>query len=85
MDAKHVIMTYLRSYWKVIAILLIVLIAYNAFACWAHARTITPQEAYDHIYNLYPGNEEFAEYVRDRCEKYSCQIDGGGSLIIKDP
>lgn len=77
--------TYIRSYWKVIATVLIVLLAYTVFAYWAHTESITPQEAYDHIYNRYPGNTEFAEYVRERCELYGCRIDGSGSLIIRDP
>lgn len=76
--------TYIRSYWWVIVVMLILLLAYNVLAYWAHTESITPQEAYEHIYDQYPGNTEFAEYVRERCETYGCRIDGSGSLIIRD-
>ena len=76
--------TYIRSYWKVIATLLIVLLAHMAFAYRAHTDSISPQEAYDHIIDQYPGNTDFAEYVRERCEVYGCRIDSRG-LIIRDP
>lgn len=76
---------YIRSYWMLIVALLIALLTYNVLAYWAHTESITPQEAYDHMYNEYPGNTDIAEYVRDRCELYGCRIDGSGSLIIRDP
>lgn len=77
-------MTYIRSYWKVIAVLVVATLVFTAFAYRAHTDSITPQEAYDHIINLYPGNTDFAEYVRERCEVYGCRIDERG-LIIRDP
>lgn len=76
--------TYIKSYWLVIATLLIALLVFNALAYRAHTASITPQEAYDHIINEYPGNTDFAEYVRERCEVYGCRIDSRG-LIIRDP
>lgn len=84
MLTKQVIMIYVRSYWILIAALLIALAMFQALAYWSHTHTITPQEAYNHIINEYPGNTDFAEYVRTRCEKYGCRIDEHG-LIIRDP
>lgn len=85
MDAKHAIKTYLKAYWWVLAILLIALVTYNVLAGWANTSTITPQEAYDHILDQYPGNTGLAEYVLERCEVHGCTIGVDGHVIIRDP
>lgn len=84
MLTKQVVMIYIRSYWMLIAALLIALAMFQALAYWSHTHTITPQEAYNHILNEYPGNTDFAEYVLERCEVYGCRLDDRG-LIIRDP
>lgn len=84
MFTKQMFWTYIKSYWMVIAAIVIALLAFNVLAYQAHTDSITPQEAYDHIINEYPGNTDFAEYVRERCTVYGCRTDGRG-LIIRDP
>lgn len=84
MFTKQMLWTYIKSYWVVIAAIVIALLVFNVLAYKAHTASITPQEAYDHIINEYPGNTEFAEYVRERCTVYGCRIDSRG-LIIRDP
>ena len=84
MLTKQVVMIYIRSYWMVFAAIVIALLVFHALAYHAHTASITPQEAYNHIINEYPGNTDFAEYVRERCEVYGCRLDDRG-LIIRDP
>lgn len=84
MLTKEVVMRYIKSYWMVFAAIVIALVVFQVLAYWAHTYTITPQEAYDHILNQYPGNTDFADYVRERCEVYGCRIDDRG-LIVRDP
>lgn len=84
MFTKQMLWTYIKSYWMVFAAIVIALLAFHALAYQAHTASITPQEAYDHIINEYPGNTDFAEYVRERCTVYGCRIDSKG-LIIRDP
>lgn len=81
---KQVAWIYFRSYWLLIAAIVIGLLVFNALAYQIHTATITPQEAYDYIHDQYPGNTDFADYVRERCEVYGCRIDDRG-LIIRDP
>lgn len=84
MFTKQMVRIYLQSYWMLIAALLIALLVFTALGYAADSHSITPQEAYDHILNEYPGNTDFAEYARTRCEVYGCRIDSRG-LIIRDP
>lgn len=84
MLTEQVFRIYIRSYWWVLAAIVIALLAFQTLAYWSHTHSITPQEAYDHIQEQYPGNTDFAEYVRERCEVYGCRIDDRG-LIIRDP
>lgn len=81
---KQVAWIYIRSYWMLIAALLIGALVFESLAYLAHTNSIDPQEAYDHILNQYPGNTDFADYVRERCEVYGCRIDDRG-LIVRDP
>ena len=84
MLTKQVAWIYVRSYWMVVAAIVIGLLVFNALAYQVHTATITPQEAYDYIHDQYPGNTEFAEYFRERCEVYGCRI-GNQGLIVRDP
>lgn len=84
MLTKQVVKAYIRSYWMVIVAMVIASLVFNALAYHVHTDTITPQEAYDYIYDQYPGNTEFAEYFRERCEVYGCRI-GNHGLIVRDP
>lgn len=85
MDPKQKAKIYLRSYWLIILVLLVALVAFNTFAKWAHTGTITPQEAYDHILNQNLGDANLAEYVRNRCEIHGCKIGTDGHVIVRDP
>ena len=84
MLTKQMVRIYIQSYGMLIAALLIALLAFTALGYAVDSYSITPQEAYDHILNEYPGNTDFAEYARTRCEVYGCRIDDRG-LIIRDP